>query len=62
MIGDGEHDKIDIQKEIGEETPVFIIPNINSEGPRILPKLPILKHDYNSKVVTNPAKFSIHGK
>lgn len=47
MIGDGEHDKIDIQKEIGEETPVFIIPNINSEGPRILPKLPILKHDYN---------------
>jgi hypothetical protein len=39
-----------------------LIPHINSEGPRLLPKIPVLKHNFNAKVLNNPAKMSIHGK
>ena len=42
--------------------PVYIVPHMDSEGPRILPKIPVLKNDYNVRITTNPARFSIHGK
>ena len=61
-MADEGHSKVDIKKEIGEEIPVYIVPHINSEGPRILPKIPVMKNDYNTKIVTNPARFSIQGK
>lgn len=62
MISEGQHEEIDLKKEFEDKTFVFIIPHINSEGPRILPKPPIVKNFYNAKVVTNPARFSIEGK
>lgn len=62
MISDGVHQEIDLKKEISDIIPIFIVPNINSEGPRILPKVPILKNYYNAKVVSNPARFCIQGK
>lgn len=62
MIAGGEHDPIDLKKAISDTLPIFIVPHINSEGPRILPKPPILRHFYNAKVLTNPAKLSIEGK
>lgn len=62
LIAEGDHEEVDLKKEFGDNVPVFIVPNINSEGPRILPKPPILKHFYNAKVVTNPARFLVHGK
>ena len=41
----------------------FLIPHINSEGPRVLPKLPILKASFGSaRILTNPAKLSIEGR
>jgi hypothetical protein len=51
-----------LTKHLSDTTPIFIIPNINSEGPRILPKPPILKNDYRAKVLTNPARLSLQGK
>ncbi len=62
MIAEGEHEEIDLTKYISDSVPIYIVPNINSEGPRILPKPPILKNDYRVKILTNPAKLSIQGK
>lgn len=38
------------------------MPHLNSEGPRILPKIPILRHDYNARILSNPARISVHGQ
>lgn len=64
MMAEKGHDDvaIDLKKELGDGWPIYLIPHINSEGPRILPKIPVLRHDYNVKVTSNPARFSIQGR
>ena len=61
MLADATHEEINI-KLYFPSVQVYIIPHINSEGPRILPKLPLLKNNYGCTLLTNPAKFSIYGK
>jgi hypothetical protein len=42
---------------------IYLVPHISSEGPRLLPKLPLLKNRIPSaKVLTNPARLCIEGK
>ena len=50
-----------MQKEFPGTT-IFLVPHLNSQGPRILPKIPILRDDFNAKVLSNPARLSIHGQ
>ena len=42
---------------------VYVVPHISADGPRLLPKLPLLKTKIPGvKVLTNPAKISLEGK
>ena len=42
---------------------VYLVPHIASDGPRMLPKLPLLKAGIlGSKILTNPAKLSLEGR
>ena len=42
---------------------VYLVPHIASDGPRILPKLPILKVGIiGAKILTNPARLSLEGR
>jgi hypothetical protein len=62
MLDDVEHEEVDL-KVWFKKIPIFIVPHMNSEGPRLLPKIPILKKNFNAtKVLTNPARFSIYGR
>ena len=40
----------------------MLVPHVNSDGPRLLPKIPLLKMDFNAKVLPNPCKISVDGK
>ncbi len=62
MLDEGEHEEVDL-KIWFKGVSTFVIPHINSEGPRLLPKIPILKKNFNAtKVLNNPAKFSMYGR
>lgn len=64
MMCEKDHDQgpMDLKKDLTDSSPIYLIPHINSEGPRILPKIPVLRNDYNVKVTSNPARFSIQGR
>lgn len=63
MLDDeNSHEDIDLKLWF-KGVAIFVIPHANSDGPRLLPKIPIIKNNFNvTKVLTNPAKFSIYGK
>ena len=61
MLSDQKHEEIDMKSWFSGHI-VYLIPHINSEGPRILPKVPVLKNQYHCKVLSNPARLTIHGK
>jgi hypothetical protein len=42
---------------------VYLIPHISADGPRFLPKIPMLKNrNVGAKVLTNPVKMSLEGR
>ena len=42
---------------------VYLVPHIASDGPRILPKLPLLKASIlGAKILTSPSKLSLEGR
>ena len=41
---------------------VYIIPHSSCEGPKLLPKIPVLKKNFKAQVLTNPAKFSMYSR
>jgi len=62
MLDENGHEDIDLKLWF-KGTTIFVIPHAHSDGPRLLPKVPIIKNNFNpSKILTNPAKFSIYGK
>ena len=58
MLAPAQSVEMDLNKEL-DGVPVYLIPHINSEGPRMLPKPPLLRHNYNVTVLTNPCRMGI---
>lgn len=58
MLSDEPQENIDFS--IWLKCKVYLVPHISSEGPRLLPKLPLLKNRIPSaKILTNPARMCI---
>lgn len=58
LLSGEEHEPIDVS--IWLKCKVYLVPHLTSEGPRILPKLPLLKNRIpHAKVLTNPARICI---
>lgn len=62
MLDEGEHEEIDLRSWL-KGPHIFVVPHLNNDGPRLLPKVPVMKKKFNAtKILTNPAKFSIYGR
>lgn len=62
MLSNEEQEDMDMTVWL-KECKVFLVPHINSPGPRLLPKLPLLEERMKgAKVLTNPARISFEGK
>lgn len=61
MLSSEEHEPIDLS--VWLKCKIYLIPHIASDGPRLLPKLPLLKTRIpGAKVLTNPARLCLEGK
>lgn len=61
LLSDEDHESIDFS--IWLKCKIFLVPHISADGPRLLPKLPLLKNRIPSaKVLTNPARICFESR
>lgn len=61
LLSDEEHESIDFT--IWFKCKIYLVPHISADGPRLLPKLPLLKNRIlSAKILTNPARISLEGR
>lgn len=61
LLSGEHHESIDFG--VWLKCKVYLVPHVNSDGPRMLPKLPLLKARIPSaKILTNPARLCFEGR